>query len=99
MPARTADGWQLVPVKPTKKMLSTNCYPSVHSTRRALWQSMLDAAGSPKPFGYLVEKSGINNGYYFVSPKEFEHVEPRFRHIYLPVYAGVAPEKLVVGES
>ena len=38
------------------------------------------------PFGYLIEKAGINNGYYFVSLSEYEHVEERFRHIYKPIY-------------
>lgn len=94
MPARTADGWQLVPIELTPKMLKEPGYPAVHTTRKNLWKTLLAKAGEPKPFGYLIEKSGINNGYYFVSPAEFEHVEERFRHIYLPVYAGVAPEKV-----
>jgi hypothetical protein len=45
------------------------------------------AASQPKPFGYVIEKSGINNGYYWISPAEYKHVEDRFRHIYTPVFA------------
>jgi hypothetical protein len=47
----------------------------------------LAAQADAQPFGYLIEKSGINNGYYFHTPAEFEHVEERFRHHYTPVYA------------
>lgn len=51
------------------------------------------AALEIEPIGYLIEKSGIDNGYYFLKPSEYQHVEKRFRHIYIPVYAGAAPEK------
>lgn len=46
-----------------------------------------------QPIGYLIEKSGINNGYYFVGRKEYAFVEERFRHIYRPVYAGPRPDE------
>ncbi len=40
-----------------------------------------------------MEKSGVNNGYYFITPAEFEHVEDRFKAHLKPVYeapAGIA---------
>lgn len=48
-------------------------------------------AGASEPVGYLLEKAGINNGYYFVSPAEYQHVEERFQNLYRPVYATPSP--------
>ncbi len=42
------------------------------------------------PFGYLMGKAGVNNGYYFITPAEFAHVEGRFRNIYKPIYSAPA---------
>jgi hypothetical protein len=44
----------------------------------------------PQPFGYLIEKAGVNNGYYWISPAEFEHVEERFRYLYKRIYEAAA---------
>jgi Lar family restriction alleviation protein len=43
-------------------------------------------SAQPQPFGYLIKKTGVNNGYYWISPAEFEHVEERFRYLYKPIY-------------
>lgn len=40
-----------------------------------------------KPFGYVFEKAGVNNGYYFLTPEEMAPVEDRFRHFYTALYA------------
>lgn len=39
-----------------------------------------------EPFGYLLEKAGINNGYYFISPAEYQNMEERFREFLIPVF-------------
>ena len=49
------------------------------------------AQGEQEPIGYLLEKAGVDNGYYFVEPKSYAHVEERFRNLYKPVYA--SPQK------
>lgn len=57
--------------------------------------------GTETPFGYLMEKAGINNGYYFITPAEFEHVEDRFKSHLKPVYEGpvaVAQAAPVLGD-
>lgn len=41
---------------------------------------------SDAPFGYLLEKAGINNGYYFLTPADFERVEERFREHLIAVF-------------
>lgn len=43
------------------------------------------------PFGYVLPKSGVDNGYYFVTPEEFERVEERFRSLYTPLYKQSSP--------
>jgi hypothetical protein len=53
-------------------------------------RSTSEAATPAEPFGYVLEKSGINNGYYFLTAKEAEHIEDRFKRLYTPVYVGVA---------
>lgn len=44
-----------------------------------------------QPLGYLLAKAGENNGYYFVSHDEFQHVEERFHNLYAPIYAAPVP--------
>ena len=67
------------------------------TSQRTMMRMVLEAAvAALQPIGYLNEKSGINNGHYFTEANIFEHIEPRFRHLYTPVYAGVAPEKVDV---
>lgn len=46
-------------------------------------------AGKDEPFGYVIEKSGVGNGYYYITPAEFQHVEERFHYLYKPLYEGV----------
>lgn len=48
------------------------------------------APAQPQPFGYLIKKAGVNTGYYWISPAEFEHVEERFRYLYKPIYEAAA---------
>jgi hypothetical protein len=44
-----------------------------------------------EPFGFLLAQSGVNNGYYWVSPEQFQHVEQRFYHLYIPVFRDADP--------
>lgn len=54
-------------------------------------ETLRAAAPAQEPFGYVHAKSGVNNGYYFLTPAEFAHVEDRFRHIYQPLYTSYRP--------
>lgn len=44
-----------------------------------------------EPFGYVLAKSGIDNGHYFIDPKSYALVEERFRYIYRAVYVTPPP--------
>ncbi|WP_316397320.1 hypothetical protein [Bradyrhizobium sp. 33ap4] len=45
-----------------------------------------ETAHTVEPFGYLWPREGGVNGYYFITPAQFEHVEERFRSLYKPVF-------------
>lgn len=46
----------------------------------------LTAGEQRELLGYILEKSGVNNGYYFVSLAEYAHVEERFQRVYHAIY-------------
>jgi len=66
---------------------------------RAQLSASADGKGAGEPFGYLIEKSGINNGYYFHTAAEFDHVEERFRYLYRPVWTFPPPDAQADGKG